>query len=116
MKTRPFSGRQLALLEMLDHVGIEGHISIPEAQTLNQTTFRSALVRGYCTYRSNGANEQRGFHVTAEGREALRVFRSADISRKDPSQPLTSLFHPESFRIGKPKPRNNVRAFLKKGA
>lgn len=125
MTTRPFSGRQLALLEMLDHVGIDGHISVDEAMTLNQTTFRSAMIRGYCVYRASGAN--RGFHVTKDGREALRLFRNADITRKDPTQPLTAYFDAASFGItperkkkepakarGPAPGKDNVREFIKK--
>ena len=127
MKHRPFSGRQIALLQMLDQVGVNGHVSITEAQTLNQTTFRSALIRGYCIYRATGAN--RGFHVTKEGLEALHDFQTADVTRKNPTLPLTSYFDPTAYGLTAPSPskkkpekaakaprgpapRDNVRAFI----
>lgn len=129
MTSRSFSGRQLALLEMLDQIGIDGHVTIEEAQTLNQSTFRSAMIRGYCIYRSTGPN--RGFHVTKEGREELRAFRAADVTRKNPHGPLTKYFDAQAYGLtAKPKMiaakaprgpaprgvRDNVREFLKKGA
>ena len=127
MKHRPFSGRQIALLQMLDNLGVNGHVTITEAQTLNQTTFSSALIRGYCVYRATGPN--RGFHVTKEGVEALHDFHSADVTRKNPTLPLTSYFDPTAYGLSAPSlkkkqpekaakaprgpaPRDNVRAFI----
>lgn len=114
MTHRSFSGRQLALLEMLDHIGLDGHITIEEAQGINQTTFRSALIRGYCIYRSSGPS--RGFHVTKEGREALRDFHQADIARKNPMLPLTAYFDPVAYGLAPNKKGDNVREFIKRKA
>lgn len=89
MKSRPVSGRQHNMLQALYDNGVAGRMSIGEAQTFDQRPFRSMLMRGWCKYRPDGA---RGFHITEEGRQALEDFHAANITRKNPTLPLTAYF------------------------
>src|SRR5215471_20317200 len=105
---RPFSGMQIAMLQALYDGGVEGGMSIEQAQSFKQTSFRSMLVRGYCAYRPGGV---RGFHITKEGKLALEDFHTADIARRNPTSPLTSYFDPISYSLGgKPKPKPKDKA------
>jgi hypothetical protein len=98
---------QIAMLQALYDNGVEGGMSIEQAQSFKQTSFRSMLIRGYCAYRPNGV---RGFHITKEGKHALEDFHTADIARANPSLPLTSYFDPATYTIGAPKKKAAAKA------
>jgi hypothetical protein len=103
MRTKPFSGRQYAMLQALYDNKIEGGMTIEDAQRFDQRPFRSMLMRGWCTYRSNG---NRGFHITKEGVQAMEDFHTANILRANPTLPLTAYFDPTAYGLepGKKKP------------
>ena len=73
------------------------YMSVEDAKTLMQTTFRSMLKRGYITYvRSKG-----GFKITPAGKEAWENFKNADIGRSIGmiGKPLTRYFDPKAYGL-----------------
>lgn len=114
------SNRQLPMLEALAGTDF---MSIDEAQHFDQRPFRSMLIRKYAVYRPG-----KGFHLTAEGREARRNFYETDIVRKNPQSPLTRFFDPVAYGLAparkkrepkakkEPGRNGNVREFLSKSA
>ena len=126
MTKRSFSGRLYQMMSALYDNGVEGGMPIEDAQRFDQRPFRSALIRGWATYRSNGV---RGFHITKEGKEAMEDFHTINILRADPKRPLTSYFEPTQYGLAKPRkkekgakaprgpaPNEDVRAYLKRSA
>src|SRR5215813_7863356 len=91
------SDRQYPLLQIfLDHAP-NWLMSIEEAQTLNQTTFRSMLYRKYVRYKpawTDGAGLHKGgFVIAQEGRDAYHRYHEIDrILRHDSTAPLTRYF------------------------
>lgn len=80
----------------------DGHyMSIEEAQRFDQRPFRSMLIRGWVDYAGG-----KGFHITPAGRKAWVDYHSRDISRKNPTLPLTSYFDPDTYRLAR---RDNVQ-------
>jgi hypothetical protein len=84
------------MLQALYDNKIEGSMSIEDAQHFDQRPFRSMLMRGWCTYRSNG---NRGFHITKEGVQAMEDFHTANIIRSNPTLPLTAYFDPIAYGL-----------------
>jgi len=116
---RPFSGKQLNMLQAFYDNGLAGRVTIEEAMGLLQPTLRSMMIRDYVAYRPNGA---RGFHITKTGVEAMEDFHAANILRKNPTLPLTSYFDPAAYGLTMPKQKGarkargpapgNVREFI----
>lgn len=103
------SNRQLPMLEALYAVPF---MTVDEAGYYDQRSFASMLAREYCAYQPN-----RGFYLTAKGKEARQIFLSTDIGRKNPRAPLTSRFDLAANRLAPRKkrkgaPKDNVRAFV----
>lgn len=98
------SQRQYPLLAMFSQSGF--HMSIPQAQAIDQRPFRSALVRGYLAY-SPG---KKGFYCTQKGHDAWDMFNGTSIERKDPMRPLTSYFDTTTYQLGVPVKKKAKRA------
>ena len=98
------SQRQFPLLAMFSQSGF--HLSIPQAQAIDQRPFRSALVRGYVAY----SPTKKGFYCTQKGRDAWETFNSTPIERKDPMRPLTAYFDPTTYQLGGKKPAKRARS------
>ena len=62
----------------------ESQISLESISAFDQRPFRSMLIRKYVYYNSSA------FHISKEGKRALMSFQTQDISRKDPTKPLTT--------------------------
>jgi hypothetical protein len=56
------SNRQYPMLQALYDQGINGRMTIEEAQAYDQRPFRSMLIRKWCAYKPG-----KGFHITREG-------------------------------------------------
>lgn len=84
-------------------------MTIDEAQAFDQRPFRSMLIRRWAAYRPG-----HGFHVTREGQDALREFLQTDITRKNPSLPLTAYFDPTAYGLA---PKRQVHVIgVRRGA
>jgi hypothetical protein len=86
------SSRQYQMLRMFYDLN-SGGLSIQDMKHYDQRPFRSMLIQGWVRY----SPRSRSFSMTKEGRHALNDFMSQDISRKNPSLPLTSYFHMENL-------------------
>lgn len=73
-------------------------MKIETAQLYDQRPFRSMLIRKWIAY-----NPKRGFHITEEGLEAWREFRSTEIFRMHPNRPLTAYFDPTAYHLRMPR-------------
>jgi hypothetical protein len=102
------SNRQYPMLQALYDNGVEGYMSIQQAQAFDQRPFRSMLIRKWCAYRPG-----KGFHITQAGRDALEEFHATDIARKNPHLPLTSYFDMAAYGLSAPK---RLHAVAHKGA
>lgn len=98
---------------MLETMHGTDYMSIDEAQHFDQRPFRALLVRKYVAYKPG-----KGFYLTQLGKDARRTFYDTDITRKDPSLPLTSYFDPGVFGLAprKKKPAQNNVHEISKGA
>jgi len=96
------SNRQYPMLQALNDNGPNVYMSIEDAQRFDQRPFRSMLIQGWCAYRPG-----RGFHITPDGQHAMREFHDTDITRKNPSLPLTAYFDPIAYGL---KPRRETRS------
>lgn len=94
------SNRQHPMLRTFIDGGSGFYMPIEEAQTFDQRPFRSMLIQGWVSFRPG-----RGFHITQEGRDAWQEFYSTDITRKNPTLPLTSYFDATAYGLRKPKTR-----------
>lgn len=94
------SNRQHPMLRAFLDGGTGFHMSIEEAQSYDQRPFRSMLVREWIAYRPG-----RGFHLTQAGRDAWQEFHTTDISRKDPSRPLTAYFDVTAYGLRRTRPK-----------
>ena len=99
------SNRQYPMLRALVDNGPDHYMSIGEAQQFDQRPFRSMLIRGWCAYRPG-----RGFHITSEGRAAMREFLDTDIARKNPMLPLTAYFDQTAYGLAARKKTAKVHA------
>jgi hypothetical protein len=84
------------------------HLSIEEAQKLDQRAFRSMLLRDYVSYRPG-----RGFHITDTGLKAWDDFRFHAYLRKNPTLPLTAYFDATAYGL---KPVARVHVMKRRGA
>ena len=83
------SARQYPLLRLFAvKMGENKFMSLQEAATLNQTTFRSLLLRGWIRYEKGY-----GFTVTHDGREAWHAFGHTSFERVTPGGPLCAWFY-----------------------
>ena len=105
------SNRQYPMLQALYDNGPNVYMSIEDAQKFDQRPFRSMLMRKWAAYRTG-----RGFHITAEGRDALREFFDTDITRKNPHLPLTAYFDAMAYGLAAPKKARGVHAISRRGA
>lgn len=92
------SNRQYPMLLALHDTDF---MSLDEAQAFDQRPFRSMLIRRWAVYKPG-----RGFHITREGKASLQEFLTTNISRKDPSMPLTAYFDPTAYGLPKPNGRH----------
>jgi len=99
------SNRQYPMLNMFFSNGRNRYITIDEMRSFDQRPFRSMLIRGYVKYRAGY-----GFHITAEGEQAMREFEETDITRANIEGPLTAYFDPTAYGL---KGRIHI---IKKGA
>jgi hypothetical protein len=90
------SNRQYSMLRTLYDLGLEGYMTIEQAQFFDQRPFRSMLVHQWVAYRPG-----RGFQITKAGKAAWLEFLSTDIARKDPTRPLTAYFDPAAYKLAK---------------
>jgi hypothetical protein len=105
------SNRQYPMLRILCDNGSDGYMTIEEAQSFDQRPFRSMLIRKWCAYRPG-----RGFHITREGKDAMREFETTDIVRQNPTQPLTAYFDATAYGLSAPKRKAaTVREFKARG-
>lgn len=102
------SNRQYPMLLALHDTD---YMSLDEAQAFDQRPFRSMLIRRWAAYRPG-----RGFHVTREGRAALQEFLQTDITRKDPSMPLTAYFDSTAYNLPTPAKRHLHAMAAREGA
>jgi len=105
-RERPFSRRIYALAELFTK---SAYMRFDEAQTQDQRPFRALLIRGWIAYTPG-----RGFHMTREGRDAWSNLHTTDITRKNPSLPLTAYFDATAYGLDKPARR--VHVMTKRGA
>ena len=106
MRTAIFSRRQRWMLETFVRLGDRKFMTIEEAQSFDQRPFRSMLIREYIAWRPS-----RGFHITEKGMDAWNEFNNSDITRKNPSLPLTAYFDPTQYGL-----RTTVHVIKKRGA
>jgi hypothetical protein len=93
------------------------HVSIDEAQHLDQRPFRSMLIRKWIAYTPG-----KGFHATKEGRDAWRSYETQSILRSEGLflRPLTSYFDANAYGLKpqrekkEPARASNVREFVKR--
>jgi hypothetical protein len=105
------SNRQYPMLLALVDNGTDHYMNIEEAQSFDQRPFRSMLIQGWAAYRPG-----RGFHVTKEGIKALHEFLETDITRKDPTMPLTAYFDPTAYGLELKNKKRHLHVIPKKGA
>jgi hypothetical protein len=86
-----------------DNNSDSSYLTIDEAQGFDQRPFRSMLIQRWVAYRPG-----KGFHITKEGKAALNEFLTTDISRKDPTMPLTAYFDPTAYGLEPRKGRVHV--------
>lgn len=101
------SNRQYPMLDMFRQLATGEFMTVEKAQAYDQRPFRSMLIRKWVAYRPG-----RGFAITREGRQAWNEFLTTDISRKNPSRPLTAYFDPTAYGLAKKK----VVAMPRRGA
>jgi hypothetical protein len=94
------SNRQFPMLAAFCDQKNGEYMAVDEAQVWDQRPFRSMLIRNYVAYRPG-----HGFHITKEGREAMKEFEDTDILRKNPLLPLTSYFDPTAYGLAPRKPK-----------
>jgi hypothetical protein len=94
--TTSLSNRLYALLRVF---GSNSWFSLSAVAHYDQRAFRSMLVRQYIDYRPD-----KGFRMTPLGRDVLQSFKETDISRTDPSLPLTSYFDPAAYGLTPKEP------------
>jgi hypothetical protein len=82
------------MLQAFVDLGSHHYMNIANAQLYDQRPFRSMLVQEWIAYRPG-----KGFHITKKGSAAWREFRGTEIWRKNPMQPLTSLFDPTVYGL-----------------
>jgi hypothetical protein len=82
------------MLRELFERGPNKYMSIDDARLFDQRPFRSMLIREYCLYRPG-----RGFHITGAGEDAMAVFETTDIGRKNPKLPLTAYFDAKAYGL-----------------
>jgi hypothetical protein len=99
------SNLQYPMLRALFQNGVDGYMSIEEAQKFDQRPFRSMLIHRWCAYRPG-----RGFHITKEGQQAMYEFEDTDILRKNPSLPLTSYFDAVAYGLSTKRRVQIIRA------
>jgi hypothetical protein len=105
------SNRQWPMLMALAENGTDQYMTIAEAQRFDQRPFRSMLIRKWAAYRPG-----RGFYITREGKAAIVEFQSTDITRKNPSLPLTAYFDPAYGLKTPSKKAAAVHVMPKRGA
>jgi len=88
------SNRQYPMLAAFATESDNYRMSIEQAQAFDQRPFRSMLVQEWIVYRCG-----QGFAITRKGRDAWSEFNSTDISRKDPSRPLTAYFDATAYGL-----------------
>ena len=88
------SNRQYPMLAAFALESADFYMRIEEAQAFDQRPFRSMLIQEWIAYRPG-----RGFHITRKGRAAWSEFGNTDITRKDSSRPLTSLFDMNAYGL-----------------
>jgi len=86
--TTRLSNRQYTMLLMFASEPKDFILKLEAARGFDQRAFRSMLIREYVAYQPSA----KGFRLTALGRNAFHTFESTDITRKDPSLPLTKYF------------------------
>jgi hypothetical protein len=99
------SNRQHPMLRAFIDGGSGFHMTIAEAQTYDQRPFRSMLIREWVAFRPG-----RGFHITQTGKDAWVEFFSTDITRKNPSMPLTSYFDATAYGLRRTRPKVRTAA------
>lgn len=70
------------------------HVSITEAQKLDQRPFRSFLQHEWIAY-----TRGKGFHLTKKGAAAWDEFTSTSIKRKNFDAPLTKYFDAKTYGL-----------------
>ena len=83
------SNRQYPMLRTFAQSAKGFFMSIHDAQRYDQRPFRSMLIQQWIAYRP-----MKGFHITRKGRDAWREFQATEITRKNPTLPLTAYFDP----------------------
>jgi len=100
------SNRQYPMLFMFIELHDKrGFMTIDEAQQWDQRPFRSMLIREWIEYVPN-----EGFRVTKEGLKAWREFGDTDITRRDPTRPLTAYFDPDVWGLRGTPPKKRRAA------
>ena len=105
-ETTSLSNRQYTMLQMFASEPKEYVMKMEAAQGFDQRAFRSMLIRRYVAW----VPSQKGFRLTAEGRAAFHVFEATDITRRDPSRPLTAYFELKILGIQPAKKRSATAA------
>lgn len=95
---------QYNMLKMFASEGPDFFMSIADAQKFDQRPFRSMLIQKWIAYRPS-----KGFHLTREGKNAYFDFEEHNITRKNPSLPLTAYFDPTAYGLKAPKKRPALR-------
>ena len=88
------SNRQYPMLATFATARSDYRMKESEAQMWDQRPFRSMLIQKWITYEPGT-----GFLITQKGRDAWREFQNTDISRKDPSMPLTAYFDATAYAL-----------------
>lgn len=88
------SGLQYPLLKTFIELRGNHYMSVEDAQEYDQRPFRSMLIQKWVDYTPG-----RGFHVTQTGKEAWKQFNTTNITRKNPTMPLTSYFDPTAYGL-----------------
>lgn len=97
------SCRKYSMLRTFTDMRAGEYMTIEQAQQWDQRPFRSMLYQHWIRYTPG-----KGFTVTREGREAAASFLNTDITRHDPTRPLTSYFDAEAY--GLPRRRQAGKA------
>ena len=91
------SNRQYPMLRTFALESAQFRMTIREAQKYDQRPFRSMLIHRWIVY-SGG-----GFHITREGQDAFIEFENTEITRKNPTLPLTAYFDATAYGLKTPK-------------
>jgi hypothetical protein len=102
--TTRLSNRQFTMLQMFYSESKDFLMKVDVARAFDQRAFRSMLIRKYVSY----VPSANAFRLTAEGRAAFHTFEATDITRRNPTLPLTAYFDANILGLHRMKARRRA--------